>query len=177
MLSPSLGNFRNTSSSRGGTLGGLPGHGVEGIIRGGRALADIAGETGDDLGVAVIENTEQVLNESLNLIPVLSVSVDLLKMSDHVHDINETVVQDLLLVLKLSEKQRDIVDGASIIDAIFSLADDVISLLLAEKHVSRSVALCHGTREQRRRSDRESTRIGGEKERGEGCDAEHGGFV
>jgi len=77
--------------------------GREGIVGGLGSLADVAGEShGGESGRVVIEDSEHVLDERLNLIPLpLLLLVEMLELSNYVHDILEPLFQNLLLLLQL----------------------------------------------------------------------------
>ena len=111
-------------------------------IKGGRgALANIAREaSGVMLGILVGEHTKQILDEFSDLISVFAVRVDLLQMGYHVHDIDETVVKNDLLLLELLDQIVHLIDGAFTIDAGISFRNDGVGLLLTQKDV-----LCRGT--------------------------------
>ena len=111
-------------------------------IEGGRgALANIAREaSGVMLGILVGEDAKQILDEFSDLISVFAVRVDLLQMGYHVHDIDETVVKNDLLLLELLDQIVDLIDGAFAIEAGISFRNDGVGLLLAQKDV-----LCRGT--------------------------------
>eukprot|EP00562_Extubocellulus_spinifer_P036136 CAMPEP_0178679730 /NCGR_PEP_ID=MMETSP0699-20121125/338_1 /TAXON_ID=265572 /ORGANISM="Extubocellulus spinifer, Strain CCMP396" /LENGTH=59 /DNA_ID=CAMNT_0020324101 /DNA_START=462 /DNA_END=641 /DNA_ORIENTATION=- len=57
-------------------------------------------------------------------------SVDLLQMRYHVHDIDKTIVEDLLLFLEFLDEVVYIIDGALAFGAFVSFGDDGIGLLL-----------------------------------------------
>ena len=111
-------------------------------IKGGRgALANVAREaSGVMLGILVGEDAKQILDEFSDLISVFAVRVDLLQMGYHVHDIDETVVKNDLLLLELLDQIVDLIDGAFAIDAGISFRNDGVGLLLTQKDV-----LCSGT--------------------------------
>lgn len=114
---------------------------VKNVKGGGRALANVAREaSGIMLGILVGEDTKQILDEFSDLIPVAAVRVDLLQMGNHVHDINEAIVENDLLFLELLDQIVDLVNGAFAIDARISFRNDGVGLLLTKEDV-----LCRGT--------------------------------
>ena len=114
---------------------------VKNVKGGGRALTNVAREaSGIMLGILVGEDAKQVLDEFSDLISVLAVRVDLLQMGYHIHDIDETIVQNYLLLLELLDQIVDLVNSAFAIDAGISFRNDVVGLLLTKEDV-----LCRGT--------------------------------
>ncbi len=114
---------------------------VKNVKGGGRALANVAREaSGIMLGILVGEDAKQILDEFSDLIPVAAVRVDLLQMGNHVHDINEAIVENDLLLLELLDQIVDLVNGAFAIDAGISFRNDGVGLLLTKEDV-----LCRGT--------------------------------
>lgn len=87
------------------------------------------------LGILVGEDAKQVLDEFSDLISVLAVRVDLLQMGYHIHDIDETIVQNNLLLLELLDQIVDLIDGAFAVDAGISFRNDGVGLLLTQKDV------------------------------------------
>lgn len=105
---------------------------IKGIVRGGGTLSNVTRETGgQNLSFLMGEYSQKVLDEGTNLIPITTVSVDLLQMSYHVHDIDKTIVEDLLLFLELLDEFVNVIDGAFALGACISFGDDGIRLLLA----------------------------------------------
>ena len=114
---------------------------VKNVKGGGRALANVARETsGIMLGILVGEDAKQILDEFSDLIPVAAVRVDLLQMGNHVHNINEAIVENDLLLLEILDQIVDLVNGAFAIDAGISFRNDGVGLLLTKEDV-----LCRGT--------------------------------
>ena len=92
------------------------------------------------LGILVGEDAKQILDEFSDLISVFAVRVDLLQMGYHVHNIDETVVKNDLLLLEFLDQIVDLIDGAFAVDAGISFRNDGVGLLLTQKDV-----LCRGT--------------------------------
>lgn len=92
------------------------------------------------LGILVGEDAKQILDEFSDLIPVAAVRVDLLQMGNHVHNINEAIVENDLLLLEILDQIVDLVNGAFAIDAGISFRNDGVGLLLTKEDI-----LCRGT--------------------------------
>ncbi len=85
----------------------------------------------------MVEDTKEILNERANFVSLaIILLVNFLQVSNHVHNLDKSLLKNFLLFLQCIDEVVDIINGALRVDTVNAVLEDGLGFIIAEKYLT-----------------------------------------